>query len=301
MIDKNDVIRYAATQGYKVTPRMLRYWQSIGLIPAPENRYPGRGKGSQSFYPDGTEKRVVAICKLPRKERTEIDVLWQLWRMGEPLSVRNILAETLEEYKQFVSSITDKEGRLKIYDPGLDQIIFGTSGPPTPLLRRVRKNTGSSNYQTIKYLVCLVFAKPAIDVFDKDKEFDRKVFNKGVGDFLSENVLPVDLYLALTKIRRYLSPENIAECLADISDQDLKTACDELDNILEILWLSYVLLKALFEGKKPAQRYFMKFDRLSAKAQALFLLWWLSFRSDPHLYESYKILSGLFSALTLQL
>jgi len=329
MISQKQIIEFARKKGFAVTGRKLRYWSANGLIAVSEMKVLGRGKGSESSYPDDTEKQVVAICKQLAQKRSLVEVGWSLWRSGvsaSPEVAKGVLHEALESLRDFVAKIQDKEsGGLSAY--AYDIIISPDALPPfippedaSPenapqrhnrkelyqphgVLRTISKKLGAGKLPTLLYFICLAYAQPTVpydddpDVLDEEHKLDKEVFSAAVDVYLpTGKLLPtVDPYPMLTEIRKFVNPAHLEECLLEASEATLRTAYQEIDNFYDLLWKVYYMLKVLFEGKAPRKN--IEFIKLPADEQALYLLMWLAFRRNTGLYQGYKQFSKGVSEL----
>jgi len=333
MISQKQIIEFAKKNGFVVTGRKLRYWSANGLIPVSKMKVLGRGKGSESSYPDETEKQVVAICKQLAQKRSLVEVSWSLWRSGvsaSPEVAKGVLHEALESLKDFVAKIQDKEsGGVSdyAYDTFISPDALDPSIPledaeaapqrhgrkefyqPHGVLRGISKKLGAKRrFPTLKYLISLVYVLPA-ETYDYDPKFrseDRKVnkevFSAALGEFLPPGMLApvIDPYPLLAEIRKLVDPAHLEECLREAGDATLRTAYQEIDSAYDFLWKVYYMLKVLFEGKPPRKN--IEFEKLPADEQALWLLFWLSLRGNDGLYQGYKELSkGVSELLEAQL
>jgi hypothetical protein len=322
MISQKQIIEFAKKEGFAVTGRKLRYWSANGLIPVSEMKVLGRGKGSESLYPDETGKQVVTICKQLAQKRSLVEVGWSLWRSGfsvSPEVAKGVLHNALKSLRDFVTKIQDKESG-GVSDYALDTFISPDALPPfvppedaqdAPhrhsrkelyqphgVLRGISKKLGAKKYfPTLLYLISLAYVKPT-DPYDDDPDFlveehkvDTQVFSAAVDEYLPSSILApaIDPYPLLAEIRKFVSPAHLEICLHEASDETLRTAYQEIDNIYDLLWKVFFMLKVLFEGKAP--RKSIEFEKLPADEQASWLLIWLSLRGNDGLYQNYKQLS----------
>jgi len=318
MIEQKDIVDYAKKEGYKITPRMLRYWQSSGLIPQPEIQFPGRGKGSKSLYPDGTDKQALVICKLPLNRRSVVEVGWSMWRSDfsvSPEVAKGVLRNELESLRCFVAIILDESGRLSDY--AFDIFISPEDAEDTQkkhsrkelyqphgILRSMSKKLSAKKYfPTLKYLLSLAYALPT-DTYDYDPKFrsedcevNKKVFSAALGELLPPGKLPPVFvpYPGLAEMRKLANPANLEECLREASDATLRTAYQEIGSAYNSQWKVYFILRVIHEGKLPHKN--VEFEKLPANEQAFWLLLWLAFRRNTELYQGYKQLSKWVSEL----
>jgi len=83
---KDSLIALAHAEGWRgVTPQRFDRWRRAGLVPSPDRRWLGRGKGSVSSYPSRSAEQLLRVCGLhlgPRGERRLRYLAWRLWWEG---------------------------------------------------------------------------------------------------------------------------------------------------------------------------------------------------------------------------
>lgn len=91
------LLALARGAGYPIDERRLARWHREGLLPTARQRGLGRGLGTESLYPAGTEKQLLALLAIRRTKRRLSAVAWDLWWQGFQVSeehVRTILRTT---------------------------------------------------------------------------------------------------------------------------------------------------------------------------------------------------------------
>ncbi len=92
----------AAAADYRLTGTRLSRLHRSGLIPRPQTRSLGRGRGRQSLYPPGTRTRLLRVLEVQQEARGFADLAWRLWWEdgGEvPEVVRARLRRVAEEWE----------------------------------------------------------------------------------------------------------------------------------------------------------------------------------------------------------
>ncbi len=96
----------ARDRGYAVTGPQLARWHRAGLLPRPEQRSLGRGRGTQTVYPLGTRVQLLKLCEIHFGDRVKRlpHVGWQLWWEGYEVSF-----DLIRSFLQRIASSTDEE------------------------------------------------------------------------------------------------------------------------------------------------------------------------------------------------
>ena len=87
-IPRADIIRVACNSDFTISDAQLHRWRSRGLIPRPKIRRLGRGRGTASFYPVGTDLQVIALCELLATTRNLDLAAMALFFQGYPVSLK---------------------------------------------------------------------------------------------------------------------------------------------------------------------------------------------------------------------
>src|SRR5439155_3237431 len=70
------------------------------LIPKPRRQALGRGRGSVSMYPHGTDRQLLAMLEAKRIDRRASEIAWRLWCQDFPVRfeyIRERLLRAAEE------------------------------------------------------------------------------------------------------------------------------------------------------------------------------------------------------------
>lgn len=100
---RDDLIKSAASLGYAITAAQLARWHRAGLLPRPNQRSLGRGRGTETVYPAGTSVQLVALCHMREGERRLDRLAFGLWWDGftvDPDVIKDLLkasAGSMEE------------------------------------------------------------------------------------------------------------------------------------------------------------------------------------------------------------
>lgn len=105
----DEIMEHLDELGIKITERQFLRYVEEGLVPKPIKKYPGRGKGSVSIYPDETVAEFFAS-----------------WRMVNNYGIKKFLVKEVRE----ISLMAEKENdEYKIRDIWADAIKASVSSP----------------------------------------------------------------------------------------------------------------------------------------------------------------------------
>src|SRR5438105_15226652 len=93
---KDELLAAASNAGFEVSEAQLARWHRAGLLPRPQVRSLGRGKGTESLYPPGTRQRLIRVAQVHVEEHRLANAAWRLWwEDGGPLtkSARRFLSQ----------------------------------------------------------------------------------------------------------------------------------------------------------------------------------------------------------------
>ena len=95
-----------------LSPRAARDWWTKGLLPRPQRRGCGRGRGTETFW---TDRRVcrqarAAYDLLAAYPRANIALL-SLWLLGFPVSMRSIRAIYQKQINRHFRSVRGRAGQ----------------------------------------------------------------------------------------------------------------------------------------------------------------------------------------------
>ncbi len=136
-------------------PTTLSRWHRDGLIPTPEVKRLGRGKGSISLYPQGVGQQTLEICRLKAQIHSLEDIGFILWLYGfsvGPKFSREYLKKSAIELDRIIGVL--HEGRNKLYseddnisEPAWDELqTLSGKRISSKLARKLRKRVGSENF-----------------------------------------------------------------------------------------------------------------------------------------------------------
>lgn len=141
------IVARSEKEGQIVTLRQLGDWRGKGLIPSPKRPGLGRGRGSQTLYPSGTLRQVMACSNLFKQKLKAKDVGWELWVQGFSVHEKywnpyfQIAGTMLINLKQEL--LGDDDGHLSFSDAleGELKNVIGHAKLPT-WVNRMRQRIG---------------------------------------------------------------------------------------------------------------------------------------------------------------
>lgn len=273
MIDPSDVIAYCQEGGRSVTARQLWGWSKEGLIPKPIVTSLGRGKGTQSRYPNGTEKQALAVCEFLRERKNMGYVRWRLWTSGFDVDVRPILREALDNWRKEHASWWDEQG---LTDAAFDMFTDSRRQRVSGFLGSVRRKIGKGRFP----MFLMQVLEADIDFSGSDEETSFPTVLDAILGEVSTNLKSVNT----GGLKDHLKADNLDEALLDASDTELRDAYYEVIKLLGRILAEYVVSKGLIEGELPTDRHLKEMR----KAIPTYLLIWLSMRRDKEIYSGYQ-------------
>jgi hypothetical protein len=178
MESANFLLSVAAEAGFVLTKRQLARWHRAGLLPKPKQEGLGRHKGSQSLYPEGTAKQLLAICELMKKERRLEHLSWQLWWQGFDIDlefIRDFIAKRWHRWDLTVGSFIDRRtGRLK---PTIVKAIklSGQVRLRNRTLLQARRRVGTDHFKELITTLISLFVSPLVG-----KSINSEILQKGL-------------------------------------------------------------------------------------------------------------------------
>ncbi len=285
------LIERVSSQGFPITKTELARWHRAGLLPRPQRRSLGRGRGMVSIYPSGTADQLQALCAIHRSEKRLPYVAWRLWWEGYPIplsSVQEFLEGARTQWQQGIEEIR----RLQEHPEQLSKLLGRTAVMrfPQKTLARARKRIGRENFPTFVKVLADVgsgtFEGYAINPETGIDE--REIVEKGLGlqrartNRLAETGpwLTEDTGVALQELSSRLRHHPLGEDLSTVSEAELTTACEEVRCFLSAFeGMSRTLDRMFSRGAFGFSVFADVIRELGPRDQAILLLFWRMFRS----------------------
>jgi hypothetical protein len=147
---REELLSLAKAHGYdNVTDHKLARWRRAGVLPRPEQRSLGKGRGTQTIYPSGTGRQLLRLCEIhfDDKEKRLIYVGWRLWWEGfEDASlvkpVRAMLTHAADKLNKELDYLRDLETGA-VSDVKRQEVVEASAGARFDKpVRRMRKRVG---------------------------------------------------------------------------------------------------------------------------------------------------------------
>jgi len=285
----DELITHMQAQGFTVTRPELARWHRADLLPRPERRSLGRGRGMVSVYPPGTADQLYALCLFHRSEKRLPSVAWCLWWAGYDVPMHYawlFLEQATAAWRQGIEELEELQEHPEMLTGLFDRRLSKT-------LARVRKRVGRKNFPTfVGVLIRLAtgtFEGYAIDPETGTDSHERTIVETGFG-----------LRRARTErvggAKPWLAGEDISEAFKMCSSllhehppgKDLETAQDaevlrSRDEVRSFLTFmesfSATLDYLLGRGALGLSVFANLIREMGPQDQAMMLLFWMMFRS----------------------
>lgn len=286
---REQLLALAGSSGYGITEHQLARWHREGLLPRPKQRPLGKGHGTQTVYPPGTEAQLLALCAIRAKERSLDRVRWYLWWAGYEVPVERI--------REFLSDVTAEadEHIRKIVDPGTGSLSEAawkmleatSSGRLSKPLSGSRKRVGKKRFDSFLRIMLEAvsgrFEGFSYEPTEDPKEDEQRIVEKGLGleraytDRIGDEGpwLKNRLEGYLKGIGWLTDAEFLRKKLASLTDEQLLEARDEARSWLALLG-GYGLMfdRLLGKGAFGISGISEALREMGAREQALFTAVW---------------------------
>jgi hypothetical protein len=308
---KEELLAAASNAGFEVSEAQLARWHRAGLLPRPQVRSLGRGKGTESIYPPGSSQRLVRVAQVHVDEHRLANAAWRLWwEDGGPLtkSARRFLLKVASGLDKQRAHVVDLVERDAAGDPDgveeMDKLLNAMEHERLPQpLGQARRRSGTSQFPTVGRIILEIVADRFQD-FDVDPETgedDGALLERSWGlerartDHLvaAGPWLEGDLAPDLARLGHLVATNPMLE-LAQQSDAKLDAARIEAKEFLTTITVAARMFARMFD--KDAFGYGMLGDLFSlgeGKGQAMFFLGWLLLRQDESLHDGMRQMAGL--------
>jgi len=281
------------TYGFTVTRPELARWHRAGLLPQPERRSLGRGRGMVSVYPPGTANQLHALCLFHRSERRLPYVAWCLWWAGYDVSIdsaRQFLEQATTIWHQEIGKLKELQEHSDVLLEQIERMrIMRLS---SKALAQARKRIGRKHFPTfIGILVRVVlgtFEGYAIDPNTGTDAYERTIVEKGFGLRRARTEwvggakpwLTGDISEAFKMCSSLLRDHPPGKGLKTARNADLLRARDEVRRFLTFMEsISATLDELLGQGALGLSVFATLIREMRPRDQALMLLFWVMFRS----------------------
>ena len=297
-ISPADIIRIACNSDFTVSDAQLHRWRSRGLIPRPKVRRLGRGRGTASFYPVGTDLQVIALCELLTTIRNLDLAAMALFFQGYPVSLellKSILLTTANQWESDTGDLVNDTGFTASGVGVLHKMVWAPRMGSTNLTRsrgRLRKE----KFETFARILIFVAAGMKPDFLEQTDGpvSNPMVLRRGLGiETGLRTWMKVDdneLQSAISSLASHFNHAKLHMTVQDADEDTLKTSRTEL----LIVWQALMDMKACFLllDKRDALGLQglpeIDFTR-SNPMTPMMLLVWMHLRKMPEVTETISI------------
>jgi hypothetical protein len=307
------IVEQTQQQSVTLSRRKLADWHRAGLIPKPDREFLGGADGSESTYPGGTLRQVIACSIMMRQFGSVERVGWELWMRGFPVEERlwrDPLRQAHEMFRLFLSVAADSDDDVENAGPEQSEAadrIIETVGelPETPVrlgvARRRLRRGGLKEFLGIVISTAIgaftVSEGESGELADPTHILSRLL---GVTPGRHKTAVPPSPLLSVTGRALAENLEAMAQFLPQIArsisadtvtEVALASAREEL-TFLAHLYLSVRQNEArIAPGSTPDLALLRQLlERLGPKEQAALLLVWLGVRNIPGWRENLDVL-----------
>ncbi len=281
----------AREAGFELTSSQLRRWYRAELIGPPRQQGRGRGRGTETYYPDGTTRRVMDICRILNQYRSLRDVAWALWWDGDTIPahiIRDQLEAVSRSLRADFGKIVGDDGIREEFREFLDDA--NNANIPSRSLRRARRRVGTDDFGAFLESMMLLALGQADRLNDSSvSQLDHGLgFDRGRSDLLptGEPWLASDARSDFIAIGQLFGPDRIDKGL-QIDDSELGTARDAAKAFLKVVSAMSKIINMGFErwayGMGLVSVVLDEFAE-GPNGQRRFFLLWLSLRT-PELHN----------------
>lgn len=216
------IIENLKHDGYVVTKSQIQRWHRAGLLPSPTKHGLGRGFGTTSEYPSGTDTIVKEICDLQRQHRRLDDIAWVMWLRGSivqpnhiKLQLRAVLQVIQEIRNEF--ALSSPSGVLSPQILDHLKLAHLPSGSP---LKPIAKKLGPQQFQ-------LLMAEMMRFLIDDQHVIPTELLDKGLRPRSSEIIPGVEMVPLdddfLLLLKETLSIQRMNTALEALNDDQLES------------------------------------------------------------------------------
>lgn len=277
--NKQELIELLRAEHYEVTPSQFDRWRRGGLLPSPEIRSLGRGKGTGSFYPLRTREQLLRLCEIHLAEGGKKRlpyIAWQLWWEGYDIQtdvIRQFLSGVALAFDQVMNDFkalgpeerSRKAGKLATKKLGRDP----------GYLAKARQHLRGDSVAAFQILADAIAGEP----LREDPEAQR-LLEKGTGIDLvrKHRVLGRPLVSENDNLMTQLGPwlgtlsQSLTDYLAELTDDELIRARDELQGLIAAL-NTFAALATELAGKRGLGVGDFRFPEDAETKGVLIIVW----------------------------
>jgi hypothetical protein len=281
------LLAQARKAGFSVKAEKLRRWQRRGLLPRVQRHGLGRARGTESVYPAGSAKQLVALCAQLKKRRVLRDAAWAIWWEGywvEKGWVVDRLVRQLAYIQLFFTAWAgdenDTSGDL------LEQLVHQSQAKrlPTPM-GNIRRSLGQEAYSIFVVLLSRVVGEDLLVLSDLEREPEIMADSLGSKD---RRETETDLQAA----SKTIDFPRLRDALVAATFEDLCEARDEMRGVLNN---AYPIIADILDavGLSRIALFSKALDPSNSSTAANAVLVWLRLRRSPTARRAYEVAAPL--------
>jgi len=306
------IVEQARQQGVNLSRRKLADWHRAGLIPKPDREFLGGPDGSESIYPRGTLRQVIA-CSILMKQFGSIErVGWELWMRRFPVAEQHWRGPLREAHSMFqltpsfAADDPDSEACWPEQSDAADRFIeiLGDRLETPRRLGIARRRLGRDGFKEFLGIVIstMIGAFKVSDGSAGESTDPAHVLSRLVGTVPGRHkaAVPPSPYVSVTGRAVAQNLEAMAQHLPRIANAMSPDVITEAELALareEFTFLMNSFLSVrrnedrIVPGSTPDLRLLKQvFEHLGPTEQAALLLIWLAVRSIPGWRENLDVL-----------
>jgi hypothetical protein len=284
-----ELLAFSKAHSYAVTATQLARWHREGLLPYPEWRSLGKGRGTQTVYPPGSGKQLLALCAIHAQERRLDYVAWHLWWADYDIPLKRIrvfLGRMMKQWDDYVRDLVDSEtGELS--EAAWKLVDNAAEGRLEKPLSKARKRVGKKRFDTFMRLA-FEAASGTFGGFSNEPEEDSKdeegsILEQGLGlerariDHAGdvEPWLKENLEATLKEMSQLLGTKALKRGLTNLTDEQLLEVREQASMWLALLGgYSLMFDKMLGRGAFGLSAVGEAIRDMEPPDQAMWLLAW---------------------------
>lgn len=285
---------HMSSTGFIITKTELARWHRAGLLPRPQRRSLGRGRGMVSVYPPGTTDQLLALCTIHHSEKRLPYVAWRLWWAGYdvPMSyAQQFLEEAAATWRRAIEELQALAEHPEMMAEQIERTRIKRF--PFKPLTQARKRVGRKDFPTFIAILVRIASgtfegyliEPQTGTDARERVIVEKAF--GLRRARTERIAGAkpwlageDISMAFQMCSTLLRDHPPGKDLEAAQESDLLHARDEVRSFLTFMEsLSATLDHLLGHGALGFTVFADVIRALGSRDQAMMLLFWMMFRS----------------------
>jgi hypothetical protein len=284
-LSAQSLLGLAGAHRFKVTAGQLARWHRAGILPTPMQRSLGRGRGSETIYPPGTDALLLAICEARKHKRKLDHVAWTLWWNGHDVPmepVRSFMRKTAVKVDRTISGATPLPAIAKMKHGRLSKPISG-----------IRKRVGREQFpELLNYMLGILSNEP-----DNPAQIDSSTLAKALGLQRAQKdhiigagpLITSDITDTFNQIGPLLGSMSLLERLDATSNEDLRKSRDDFQALVSIFSAAQQQSEKLWgRGMFGLSSINQWFKQSAPQVQALTVLSWTVLTAQPVFAEGWN-------------